>query len=110
MKKIMISAIAIGYMCRDFLTHYNIVKTNFDRNWMTVIAICTSYLIIYYIGELISYIKDKKEGNAKRKSIQHENCDRKRMREEFQKQRQEFFESYFRRSQIAIVENKKTEN
>ncbi len=100
-KSMIITAITVGYLVRDYVTHYNYVKSNFERNLFTVIIICFTIFIICAYKEvklhIKSYLNDKKS-NLNRQKITYHDCDRKRMIQEFQKQRSEFFESYFKNS------------
>ena len=100
-KSMIITAITVGYLVRDFVTHYNYVKNDFESNLFTLIIIGSTFWFLFAYNEVKSYIKDKKS-DEKRQKIDHIDCERMRKIQEFKKERSEFFEAYFKQSSIQM--------
>lgn len=105
MKKMIFTAIAGGYLVRDFITHYNIAKHSFEREMLTFLSVAYILIIFLIVGEIKAHIQNKKadkKGEMMRKQISYQDCEKKRMIQEFQKQRSEFFEAYFKQPTITM--------
>ena len=105
--KIMIlTAIAVGYFTGDYCLRNEICKNAFEERLISVIVFCFVILIFNLVNEMKNCIQNKKEdkeSNNQRQKIIFQDCDQERKIEEFQKERKEFFDSYFKQSSITIT-------
>lgn len=104
--KIMIlTAIAVGYFTGDYCLRNEICKNAFEERLISVIVFCFVILIFNLVNEMKNCIQNKKEdkeSNNQRQKIIFQDCDKERKIEEFQKERKEFFDSYFKQSSITM--------
>ncbi len=104
-KKMILTAIAVGYLTGDYCSYAEISKNAFERNVLSFITFCSVILLFYVINETKVYIQGKrsdKESKAQRKHITFHNCEEERKIEEFKQERKEFFDNYFNQSSINM--------
>lgn len=96
--KLLLAAIAASIMVEDFFSyHYNNTST-FDSIVIILITLGAMYLLFALVQVVKEEIDAKECDKHRAERISFCNCEEERKRAEFQKQREEFFDNYFRSS------------
>ena len=104
-KKMIITAIAVGYFTGEYCSYAEISKSTYENFLLSLIAFCATILTFYLFHETKSYFhdnKNEKESRIKRQKIEYHNLEHERAIEEFKTQRKEFFDNYFNDSIITM--------
>ena len=108
--QMLLTAIAVGFVLGDTLAQKYKIINAFEYGWIIVVSIAAIIMIFYAANEtylLISGIKSDRQGKVNRRhNITYHNCSRERELRELEKQRNEFFEKYFRESSIQMKTRK----